>query len=316
MSEEEKEQGLFSDVEGSGSEESEIMRGGPGTEEDVITNPPEVEVGAITKEGEPEKEISESPKQRRFKSWDDAEKAHASAERKMREVFEENARYRQMFSTIKPDQRPAPRPKVWEREKKEFEERVAALPRPDMEDAKAVSAYNEQVKNLYFETHDKYAEIGQQEREIARQQTNQITGWIESEASKWGFTDEPFDLRNEDGTVEKGSLKNVFWSVATNPESFGISIRDANGRTLPLDQQVKAIARGINRFLDSYFDYRINKGKRLSSEKRGLTVLRRGSLGPKKGSGEEEEEISTFADQIKQNMKSRRKAGDLRRRGD
>lgn len=315
---ENEEQGLYGkeEIGSEGSDEASVIQGGPGdASTDTIVNPPEGE--RPIREEEPG---TEGEPKRRFKSWDEAERAHSESEKRMRRAFEEIAGYKRMLAETgggRTTEQPPPQKKaLWTRERESFEAQRKAIPLPDINDAKAVNDYNDAVADLYFRVHSEFTDLGMQERAQAQETSNRMQGWIETEASKYGFTDEEFDLKNEDGTVEKGTLRNVFWSVCQSPESFGISVRDGNGRVLPLPEQVKAVAVGINRFLDSYFNYRLNRDKVSEGHRRDLTVLRRGSSGPGKKGGEEEEEISTFADGIKQNLKNRKRAGDLRRRGD
>ncbi len=310
-------QELFDKGEEVETEES-AMVGGPGDgATDTIVNPPEGEgptreEGASPKEGE----VTAEPK-RRFKSWDDAEKAHAESEKRMSRATEEASHYRKLLSEGRTtEQPPTVRKEAWQRERETFEARKKAIPMPDVNDPEAVKAYNEKVADTYFQVHSEFLDIYQQEKVAAQQQTNQVIQFIDSEARKYGIDDTELEMRNPDGTVEKGSLANVFWSVCQNPGAFGINIMDASGRFLPLGDQVKVVAMAINRFVDALIAHRQGQGKRVAAEKRDLTVLRRGSSGPgRKGGEEEEDSITTFADGIKSNMANRRRAGSLRRRG-
>lgn len=323
MVEELDKEDVEAEAEGSeASEESEVMHGGPGQEGDQII---EGEGAPVREEGAEVEGAEATPKRKRFQTIEEAEaeaekwkKSHREAEKRMHEATEEAARYRKMLTeggkTTRTEQ-PKPRLAVWQRERETFDERVKAIPKPDMNDPKAIEDYNTKIKDIYFQTHSEFAEIAQTEKVAAKQTVDRITNWIAVEASKLGFTDDPIDLRNDDGTVEKGSLANVFWAVAGNPDGFGINTRDANGRFLPLEGQIAAIAKGINRFLDAYVTHRQNQVKKANREKSDLTVLRRSSSGPSRKGGEEEEEsISSFADQIKANMKNRKRVGDITRR--
>lgn len=310
------------------SEEAEVLHGGPGDETDSVVHPSDEdraasERAAPKEEGAIEREAAPT---RKFKSIEEAEaevekwkKSHLEATRKISELGQEASRYRKLFSEGgRTTEQPPPQKRlaVWEREKAEFEEKRKLILMPEGRDQKSVENYNSAVTDLYFQTHEKYSGIAMEEKAAAKQTSDRMQGWISTEAAKLGFGDEEFDMRNEDGTVEKGSLSNVFWSVARNPESFGINIRDSQGRYLPLSKQVETIAKGINRFLDSYVAFRQNQARKAARETSELTVLRRGSSGPSRKGGEEEEEsIQTFAEGLKANMKGRKRVGDLRRRG-
>jgi len=317
------------------SEEAEAVHGGPGSEEDSIVHP-ELAEGEAGEREVPSKEVEAEaqPPKFKFKDQATAEKSYAEAEKKMHEALENAARYKRMLSTTggaAGSEKPVvqARKPVWQREKEEVDAKVKTLakpPAPDPNDAaqveaynKAVRDYNERVQAIFYETHEKYSTLAVEEKAQAKENLNKILGYIDTEARKYGFSDEVIPIKNPDGTTAEATLGNVFWSVARNADAFGIPIRDAAGNFLPLDKQVNAVATAINLFLDGYYEHRTRRG---NSRQRDLTVLRRGSSGPsqKGGGGEEEpESIETFAEGLSAYKRGRKRVGDLsgrRRRGE
>ncbi|MGA2516727.1 MAG: hypothetical protein ABSG44_09265 [Thermodesulfobacteriota bacterium] len=304
-----------------GSEESEVMIGGPGQENDEISNPPDREEEPTKEETEtarPEGEVEPPPPKFKFKSQIEAERAHLEATRKISEQGAELSRINRLLSQGGPTPTPAPvREPVWKREKLEFDKRVASIPKPNESDAEGIQAYNEKVKELYYETHDEFADIAMREKAQAREHQGKMWSFITSEAKKYGIDDTPFDLINEDGTVEKGTMSNVFHAIALSPAAFGINILAPDGRHfLSLDQQVAAIAKGINRFVDSIVRHKQSLVKQAEAQRRDLSGLRRGSRGPvRTEEGEEEpEDISSFAEGIEQYKKGRKRVKDTWRK--
>ena len=110
--EDEELEGTGSEGSGTGSEvepsgDAEIMRGGPGSSEDEITNPPEEQVEAILEKHGEELAVAEKFK---FRDQAAAEKAHREAMKKISAMGAENARMRRVMTDAKVTERAAPAP--------------------------------------------------------------------------------------------------------------------------------------------------------------------------------------------------------------
>ncbi len=258
-------------------EEKDIMVGGP--EDSPI---PDTDKGAgpvddgqtdDTPERQDEPVVEDTKKDtpnRKFKTWEEAERAHEEATRKISQLGEESSKLRRRFDEIEKSKEPAKDEMLEKRKaiRKEAYEKIAKLS-TDLSE----SERSEQSGDIWLEASAKISRLENESIETERKGKSEMQNYVEDKLKDAGFTD--------------ATEKDFFWNyIVPKMPSY---LKNAS-----LDDQVEWGTEQLTKLV-STFTERIKKGLEEDGEdKKKLNVLGKGSSirTGKKGKDEEEENVS------------------------
>ena len=232
----------------------------------------EDEVRAEEEHEEKEEEREEEDRSFRFKTQDEAEKAHSEAEKKMKQALAERDRALRMVENLSTRQSEPPRQPEESAEERIMGEAFQKINRLNSDDPD----YDKQLAKIYARASADITEARIEEREREADRKQRITNYAEGKA--------------KDAGLDSDFLLDAFWAAArVAPTHYG------------LDDQIDFAVKKVKEFTGHIEKETLERYKAEEDERRGLRPMSRGARGGP-GRKAESEEPASLTDILKTHL--------------